>query len=97
MYKKYIGKCGFYYTLGLISSKYKMSILYLLSRHKIIRYNELKSLTKALKKLESDDLIIRTEYPQIPPKVEYSLSKRGESLIPILDLMCKWGVDNKKI
>lgn len=103
--EKYIGKCGFYYTLSLISSKYKMSILYLLSRHKIIRYNELKrmidgvsfkSLTKALKELESDDLIIRTEYPQIPPKVEYSLSKRGESLIPILDLMCKWGVDNKQ-
>lgn len=97
-------KCGFYYTLDLISGKYKMSILYLLSINEIVRYNELKrmlvgisfkSLTKALKELEQDDLIIRTEYPQIPPKVEYSLSNKGKSLIPILNMMCKWGSDNK--
>lgn len=99
-----VGNCGFYYTLNLISGKYKMSVLYLLSRNEIIRYNELKrmiegvsfkTLTKALKELENDDLIIRTEYPQIPPKVEYSLSDKGKSLIPILNMMCKWGVDNR--
>lgn len=97
-------KCGIYYTLNLISGKYKMSILYLLSINEIVRYNELKrmiegvsfkTLTKALKELENDDLIIRTEYPQIPPKVEYSLSNKGKSLIPILNMMCKWGSDNK--
>lgn len=102
--KNNYNKCGFYYTLNLISGKYKMSIVYLLSRNEIIRYNELKrmiegvsfkTLTKALKELENDDLIIRTEYPQIPPKVEYSLSDKGKSLIPILNMMCKWGVDNR--
>jgi DNA-binding HxlR family transcriptional regulator len=45
--------------------------------------------------MEADQLIIRNEYPQIPPKVEYSLSERGKSLIPILDMMCAWGTANR--
>ena len=90
----------FWYTLSLINGKWKMIILYLLSVKSPIRFNELhkmlgkvtfKVLSEQLKQLESDDLIIRKEYPQIPPKVEYSLSERGESLIPILDAMCDWG------
>ncbi|EGK8034972.1 helix-turn-helix transcriptional regulator [Campylobacter upsaliensis] len=94
----------FAYTLSLISGKYKMTILYALFRFEVVRYNELKryingvsfkSLTNALRELESDGLIIRKEYPQIPPKVEYSLSSRGKSLIPILDSMCAWGRENK--
>ena len=44
-----------------------------------------------LKELEADQLVHREEYPQIPPKVEYSLTERGKSLIPILDQMCEWG------
>lgn len=95
---------SFGYTLSLISGKWKMVILYLLSEHKIIRYNELqrkigsityKMLSSQLKELESSKLINRKEYPMIPPKVEYSLSKRGKSLIPILELMCKWGFSEK--
>lgn len=54
-----------------------------------------KTLSLSLKELEADNLIIRTEYPQIPPKVEYSLSERGKSLIPILDAMCEWGERNR--
>lgn len=103
--EKYIENTGFAYTMSLISGKYKMIILYLLSELEIIRYNELKrvigkisykTLSLSLKELEKDDLIIRKEYPQIPPKVEYSLSKRGKSLIPILDAICIWGEKNKK-
>ena len=95
---------GFSYTLSLISGKYKMTILYTLMEFGIVRYNELqryikgityKSLSTSLKELEADGLIIRKEYPQIPPKVEYSLSKRGESLMPILDEMCEWGDKNR--
>lgn len=91
---------GFGYTMSLISGKYKMIILYCLSEYKIVRYNELKRLmgtvshkmlSLSLKELEADGLIVRTEYPQVPPKVEYSLSRRGESLIPILDALCEWG------
>ena len=70
-----------------------------------MRYNELKkclgsishkTLSATLKEMEADGLIIRTEYPQIPPKVEYRLSKRGESLVPILIAMCEWGGKHKK-
>ena len=49
----------------------------------------------ALKELEADKLVHREEYPQIPPKVEYSLTERGKSLIPILDQMCDWGERNR--
>ena len=68
-----------------------------------MRYNELKrsignisfkTLTSTLKELEEDNIIIRKEYPQIPPRVEYSLSKKGETLIPILNMMCDWGEKN---
>lgn len=95
---------GFGYTLSLIGGKYKMIILYWLSENKVMRFNELKrsigtisykTLSMMLKELESDGLIIRTEFPQIPPKVEYSLSKRGHSLVPLLNMMCEWGEKNR--
>ena len=95
---------GFSYTLSLISGKYKMTILYTLMEFGVVRYNELqryikgisyKTLSLSLKELERDGLIIRKEYPQIPPKVEYSLSERGKSLMPILDGMCEWGFNNR--
>ena len=53
-------------------------------------------LSATLKELEADDLVVRREYPQIPPKVEYSLSKRGRSLMPILDDLCVWGEKNRR-
>lgn len=52
-------------------------------------------LSDTLKEMEADDLIIRKEYPQVPPKVEYSLSEKGKSLIPIIDAMCDWGEAHK--
>ncbi|HFT1071326.1 TPA: winged helix-turn-helix transcriptional regulator [Klebsiella variicola subsp. variicola] len=95
----------FGYTLSLISGKYKMIVMYWLNENKpVMRYNELKrrigtisfkTLSNTLKELEQDGIINRVEYLQIPPKVEYSLSKRGESLMPILDLMCDWGGKNR--
>lgn len=78
-----------------------MIILYWLAAYKpVIRFNELqkrigsishKTLALNLKELEADGLVLRKEYPQVPPKVEYSLSEQGKSLIPVLDAMCKWG------
>ena len=85
---------GFNYTMSLIQGKYKMFILYALADYKVVRFNELisyKTLSVTLKELEADRLVHREEYPQIPPKVEYSLTERGKSLIPILDSMCDWG------
>ena len=95
---------GFSYTLSLINGKYKMTILYTLMEFGIVRFNEMKkyignisykTLSSTLKELEADMLIHREEYPQIPPKVEYSLTERGKSLIPILDGMCEWGARNR--
>ena len=91
---------GFCYTLTLIAGKYKAPILYALVVHGTIRYNELrrylgrvsfKTLTDALKALERDGLVNRKVYPEIPPKVEYSLTPRGSSLAPILGALCDWG------
>ena len=110
MDRKCIANCrfeetGFNYTMSLIQGKYKMIILYTLMEFGVIRFNEIqkyigtitfKTLSSTLKQLEADELIIRTEYPQIPPKVEYRLSERGRSLMPILDQMCEWGDQNRK-
>ena len=91
---------GFSYTLSLISGKYKMVILYCLMEYQPVRFNELqrylkkisdKTLSQNLKELEKDDLIHREVYPQIPPKVEYSLTMRGASLMKVLDQLCTWG------
>ncbi|QQO08787.1 winged helix-turn-helix transcriptional regulator [Breznakiella homolactica] len=96
---------GFSYTLSLISGKYKMAVLYGLSAFGVVRYNEMKrflktvshkTLSLTLKELEADGLVHRKEYPQIPPKVEYSLTSRGKSLIPILDALCDWGEKNRR-
>ena len=96
---------GFSYTLSLISGKHKMVILYCLMEFGTVRFNEMKrylktvtdkTLSTNLKDLEADNLIVRTEYPQIPPKVEYSLSERGKSLMVVLDQLCVWGEENRE-
>lgn len=51
-------------------------------------------LSNQLKELENDRLIIRTEYPQVPPKVEYKLSERGKTLMPVLHSVCHWGIEH---
>ena len=95
---------GFNYTMSLIQGKYKLYILYTLACYDIVRFNEMKkylgaitykTLSNTLKELEADGLVNRKEYPQIPPKVEYSLTERGRSLMPILDMICEWGENNR--
>ena len=95
---------GISYTLSLISGKHRMVILYCLMEFQVVRFNELKrylktisdkTLSTSLKELEADRLTVRTEYPQIPPKVEYSLSQRGKSLMAVLDQLCVRGMENR--
>lgn len=90
----------FGYTLSMLSGKWKMVILYWLVENKVVRYNELhrligtisyRTLSTQLKELEKDGLVLRKEYPQVPPKFEYSLSEKGQSLYPIMEMMCQWG------
>ena len=96
---------GFSYTLSLISGKYKMIILYCLMEYGAVRFNQLqrylrkisdRTLSQNLKELEADGLIHREVFPQIPPKVEYSLTERGRSLMAVLDQLCVWGEQNRK-
>lgn len=96
---------GFFHTMTLIHGKYKMYILYTLMGFEKVRFNEMKRyikgisfkmLSTSLKELEADGLIHREEYPQVPPKVEYSLTDTGRSLIPILDSICSWGLEHRK-
>ena len=95
---------GFRYTLSLISGKYKMVILYCLMEYQPVRFNELqryigrvsdKTLSQNLKELAADGLIRRAAYPEIPPKVEYTLTERGASLMGVLDQLCIWGTANR--
>jgi len=109
MFEECIKNCrledtGFNYTMSLIQGKYKMFILYALAGFGTVRFNEMKkyigdisfkTLSTTLKALEADGLVHREEYPQIPPKVEYSLTEKGRSLIPILDKMCDWGEEHR--
>lgn len=107
--EKYEGKIKslsdtpFGYTLSMIGGKWRLVILYWIVEYKTIRFNELKrkigtitykTLSVQLKEMEQDGLIIRKEYPQVPPKVEYSLSYKGYSLYPIMEAMCQWGMEN---
>ena len=97
-------KTGYSYTLSLISGKYKPVILYCLMEYEPVRFNEMqrylkkvadKTLSRSLKELEADGLISRKAYPEIPPKVEYTLTERGHSLMKVLDKLCDWGNENR--
>jgi len=95
---------GYSYTLSLIAGKYKPIILYCLMEYEPVRFNEMqrylgrvadKTLSQNLKELERDGLIHREMYPEIPPKVEYTLTQRGQSLVAVLDKLCEWGMENR--
>ena len=97
-------RTGYSYTLSLISGKYKPIILYCLMEYEPVRFNEMqrylgriadKTLSQTLKELEKDGLVHREMYPEIPPKVEYSLTERGRSLMRVLDQLCVWGMENR--
>ncbi|MDQ7092147.1 helix-turn-helix domain-containing protein [Desulfosporosinus sp. PR] len=94
-------QCSMELTLALIGGKWKALILWHLG-DKVLRYNEMrkmlpnvtpKMLTQQLRELEDSGLVKRFIYSQIPPKVEYSLTQAGKSLLPILDFLCKWGLN----
>lgn len=86
-------------TIELIGGKYKALILWHLSENKL-RFSELnkaiksvtpKMLTQQLRELEAHNLVHREVFAVVPPKVEYSLTEQGKSLMPILTAMCDWG------
>ena len=99
--KELFGVCPYFTTQKVISGKWSLYILYLLTEHKVIRFNELQrmmpddmthtTLSRQLKLLEEAGLIDRKEYSQIPPKVEYSLSEIGAEFGTVVKAFGSWG------
>lgn len=90
-------------TMRIIGGKWKARILWYLGKDGVLRYGELrrklgkvthKMLTQQLRELESLEMLNRKEYYQIPPKVEYSLTERGKTIMPLLEDMCEWSREN---
>lgn len=101
--KKIEVTCEIEVTLKIIGGKSKPLILYILIHEGPKRFNELmksitqisqKTLTNQLRELEADNLIDRTYFPEVPPRVQYSITEKGRSLLPLLDMMCEWGAKN---
>lgn len=98
--------CGMAYTVSVLSGRWKLSILGFLLADNTLRYGELKRkmtgisermLITQLKELQSDGLIERIAYPEVPPRVEYKLSEKGASLRSILIQMADWGEKHQEI
>lgn len=92
-------------SLNIIGGKWKMPILWLL-KDSSQRYGEMKKslpgvthkmLTQQLRELESDEIISRKVYPEVPPKVEYNLTLLGKSVIPVIELLNDWGEEYKSL
>lgn len=97
--------CSVDFAFRRIGGKYKGRILWYLHLNEVMRYGEIrktlvditpKMLTQTLRELGEDGLINRKEYPQIPPKVEYTLSETGKELIPFINHLKEWGDNQRK-
>ena len=95
--------CGLKKVIDIVGGKWKIMILCIIDRDETVRYGELKRavfgitntmLAQSLKELENDGLVIRKQYDEMPVRVEYTLSKKAKSLIPILLQLKKWGEIN---
>lgn len=92
--------CSLDFAFSIIGGKYKGRILWRLHLNRIMRYGELKRaipdvttkmLTQSLRELENENLIFRKVYLEVPPKVEYTLTKTGQELIPFMQSLKEWG------
>lgn len=98
------GNCPVVYCMNIIGGKWKPSVLHMIrtnrNRYSILlkNINEIskQTLTNQLRELESDGIIERIIYPEIPPRVEYTITEYGKTLLPIIDCMYQWGIQNMK-
>ena len=105
LYKSNFDNCPLTQALNLIGGKWRLPIIWALSKNGTLRYNELKKnidgitnmmLTQSLKELEADGIINRKQFMEIPPRVEYSLTESGVELIPALQALARWGSKMRK-
>ncbi len=101
-YKSHSYKCSVELSLDIIGGKWKPLILWRLGENEILRFGELrrsltgitqKMLTQQLRDLEANGLVNRYVYTQVPPKVEYSLTPLGQTIVPILYQLGRWGLE----
>ncbi|CCH49003.1 winged helix-turn-helix transcriptional regulator [Pseudodesulfovibrio piezophilus] len=94
--------CTVELTLQVIGGKWKPIIIYRLGDDMVLRFSEIKRsipnitqkmLTQQLRELESDGIVHREVYAQVPPKVEYSLTELGKTVVPVIDSLCDWGAE----
>ncbi|WP_319470237.1 helix-turn-helix domain-containing protein [uncultured Pseudodesulfovibrio sp.] len=92
--------CNVELTLQVIGGKWKPIIIYRLAEEGVLRFSEIKRsipnitqkmLTQQLREMEADGVVHRKVYPQVPPKVEYSLTEMGKSVMPVVESLCQWG------
>ena len=95
--------CPIRNVISRFGDKWSMLILFTLHKYGVLRFRDLrrnipdvsqKMLTETLRKLEADGLVKRKVYPEVPPKVEYHLTDRAETLIPLLSSLLHWAIDN---
>ena len=95
--------CPVTYCLGVVGGKWKPVILFLLQNN-VNRFGRMRRaidgiskqmLTKQLRELEADGVVHREVFAEVPPRVEYSLTKKGESLLPVVEAMRAWGEQNR--
>ena len=96
-------KCGLKKVLDIIGGKWKIRILCAIDNENVVRYGQLRRmvtgitntmLANSLKEMEDDGLVERTQYPEMPGRVEYSLTKKAKSIIPVLLELKHWGEEH---
>ena len=103
-YKNSLDTCPLTFALNLIGGKWRLPIIWALNKNGTMRYNELKKsingitnmmLTQTLKELELYDIVNRKQFMEVPPRVEYSLTDNGKTLIPALKALASWGKNTR--
>lgn len=106
LYKSRFDDCPLTYALSIIGGKWRLPVIWALSQNGTMRYNALERridgitsmmLTQSLKELETYGIIMRKQFMEVPPRVEYSLTDNGKDLIPALKALAGWGKRMKNL
>ena len=95
--------CPIRNIIARITDKWSLLVLYFLEQKEVLRFNDLwrqipdisqKMLTSTLRHLEEDGIVSRELFAEVPPRVEYRLTERGKSLLPLMDALVAWGIEH---